>query len=283
VLRALALEGTGDHTGARTLWLALMPAARPPLQHAALELGLAMNYERAGSVDQVFSAGSPITDPDLRELLLAYAAGPDLLRRQSQAANAPEHERRVAIYALLYKELTRNRYEAFNRDLALLPAADPVREAGVSPDPNFAPFRWDGRSAEGYSCPPLKSLGQALARDPTKAEDLVCLDEFVRLGRFDDTSIEMPRPANELGGAPSQFPGGPYSRLESYKAMLADPKTPTAVRTYVLYRAVQCYAPSGYNGCGGKDVPQSQRKAWFQTLKTTYSGSVWAQRLKYYW
>jgi hypothetical protein len=51
----------------------------------------------------------------------------------------------------------------------------------------------------------------------------------------------------------------------------------------VLYRAVQCYAPSGNNHCGGKDVPKAQRKAWYQTLKTTFSGSVWAQRLKYYW
>ncbi|HEY4031201.1 MAG TPA: hypothetical protein VGM25_12705 [Caulobacteraceae bacterium] len=282
VLKGLALEETGDHAGARALWLALMPAARPPLQHADLELALALNYERSGSIDQVFAAGSPITDPDLRELLLTNSAGPDLLRRQAQASAVPERERRLALYTLLYKELTRDRYAAFVKDLALLPPAEPARAEQTRPEPDLAPFRWDGQTPEGYVCPPLKTLAQSLAQDPAKAESRICLDEAARLGGLDG-SLGVPLMMNQLGSAPSQFPGGPYSRLESYKALLADPKTPAAVRTYALYRAVQCYAPSGYNGCGGKDAPKSQRKAWFQTLKTTYAGSVWAKRLKYYW
>ena len=52
---------------------------------------------------------------------------------------------------------------------------------------------------------------------------------------------------------------------------------------YALYRAVNCYAPSGNNQCGGADVPQEQRRAWFQQLKRDYAGSQWAQKLRYYW
>jgi hypothetical protein len=44
-----------------------------------------------------------------------------------------------------------------------------------------------------------------------------------------------------------------------------------------------CYAPSGYNDCGGEDVDKAVRKAWFQQLKRDYPGSVWAKSLKYYW
>ena len=283
VLRAMALERTGDQAKAHALWLALMPVARPPLQQTVLELGLAMNEERAGSVDQVFAAGSPITDPDLRELLLSYDAGPGLLRREAQASSVPRHEQRVALYALLYKELTRSRYQGFLVDVLMLPAAEPARNGRPAPDPNFAPFRWDGQTAEGYSCPSLRAVAQALAHDATRAEDRACLDEFVRVGQLDNSALDIPRPADELGGAPSQFPGGPYSRLESYKALLSDPKTPTAVRSYVLYRAVQCYAPSGDDHCGGKSVPKAQRHAWFQTLKTDDPSSTWAHRLRYYW
>jgi hypothetical protein len=284
VLHAMALEETGDHAAARALWFALMPEARPPFQHAALELGLAMNDERGGALEAVYAAGSPITDPDIREILLRNDAGAVLLRQQARSG-APEHERRTAIYALLYKEATRGRYEAFVNDLALLPPP-PAKAPGddqPKPDPDFTPFRWDGHSTEGYICPPLRAFASVLARNPKDPQSLVCLDEFVRIGELDGDALDKPPAKDELGGGPSQFPGGPYSRLESYKTLLADPKTPGGVRSYVLYRAVECYAPSGYDQCGGKDVPKSQRRLWFRALKTGYPGTVWAKQLKYYW
>ena len=287
VLRGLALEQTGDHAGAHALWLGLMPLARPPLQHATLELGLAMNDERGGALGQVFAAGSPITDPDLREILLQNTAGAALLRQQAKSTSAPEQERRVALHTLLYKEMTRGRYRDLVGDLELLPPAPPPPPASATyqppPNPDFSPFRWQGHSEAGYDCPPVRQIAADLARDPHAPANLVCLDEIVRIGNLDGDELDKPPPADELGGAPSLFPGGPYSRLESYKALLANPKTPATIRAYVLYRAVECYAPSGYDHCGGVDVPTAQRKAWFTTLKADYAGSVWAQRLKYYW
>ena len=52
---------------------------------------------------------------------------------------------------------------------------------------------------------------------------------------------------------------------------------------YALFRAVWCYGPAGYNGCGGEDAPLATRKAWFQRLKRDYPKSRWARELKYYW
>ena len=54
-------------------------------------------------------------------------------------------------------------------------------------------------------------------------------------------------------------------------------------RAYALFRAINCYAPSGYNSCDGQDISKDQRKQWFQTLKRSYADTQWAQRLKYYW
>jgi len=50
-----------------------------------------------------------------------------------------------------------------------------------------------------------------------------------------------------------------------------------------LFRAVNCYAPSGFNACGGEDVPVAQRKAWFDRLRREFPMSPWTQKLKYYW
>lgn len=286
MVRGLALEAEGKAAAARAHWRALMPVARPPFQHAALELGLAMNLERAGDLDAVFADGSPITDPDLRELLLKTSAAPALLRRQAHLASAPAHERAVALDTLLYKEISRSRYQAFVADLAGLPPPPPTAPADAAtapPDPDFAPFRWDGKSDDGYACPPLRALAEGLARNPADPAGRLCLAEFVRASSLDDDPLDTRPPADELGGAPSQFPGSAFSRLEIYKGLIGDPKAPPEVRAYALYRAVQCYGPSGYDHCGGADVPLAQRKAWFQTLKTHYPASVWADRLKYYW
>jgi len=288
VLRGLALEATGDHAGARAHWLGLMGAARPPYQHATLELALAMNYERGGALAQVFAAGSPIQDADLRDILLKNAAGPALLRQRAKAADAGDHERRVALDALLYKELTRGRYAAFVSDVALAPT-DPPIPAGAPdqrrPDPDFALYHAPGagRAGEGLACPAIRETAAALARNPQDAPALMCLTEFVRLNGLDDAALDVSPAAGDLGGAPSQFTGAGYSRQTAYIGLLANPKLAPAVRAYGLYRAVECYAPSGNNHCTGAAVPLAQRKAWFHALKTDYPASPWAQKLKYFW
>jgi hypothetical protein len=50
-----------------------------------------------------------------------------------------------------------------------------------------------------------------------------------------------------------------------------------------LFRAVNCYGPSGYNSCGGEDVPIATRKGWFDRLRREFPKSPWTQKLKYYW
>jgi len=125
MLRGMALEAQND-VGARDHWLGLLPGAVQPLQRPAIELAIALNDERAGKLEQVFAADSQVTSGSIRELLLRRVADADLLRRQAKDTSLPQHERDVALYVLLYKEVTRSRYADFVKDVALVRADAPV-------------------------------------------------------------------------------------------------------------------------------------------------------------
>jgi len=281
VLRGLALEGRRDFAGARALWLQLIPLARPAFQRPMLDLALAMNEERDGRLAAVFAADSPVHDPQVRDILLRNDAGPALLIQQIGDHGAPDRERRIARYVLLYKDIMRGRYAAFASDFALVaPAPNPDDPSGAEDSPKL--FDWAGAKDE-YVCPDIHALARALAAAPSNPHNLLCLGEFTRLNDLDGDALNVSAPADELGGVASQFPGQTFGRLDAYERLIADPKTPADARAYALYRAINCYGPSGHNECDGKDVPQNERARWFHLLKTDFAKSKWAAELKYYW
>jgi hypothetical protein len=71
--------------------------------------------------------------------------------------------------------------------------------------------------------------------------------------------------------------------MDSYLKVIANKQAEGDARAYALFRAVRCYAPSGFNDCGKQDIPVSTRKQWFQMLHKEYADSSWASSLKYYW
>ena len=287
LLRALALDRLGD-PGAREALTRLIPAATRPYQSGALELAIAMSDERRGQVDRVFETGSPVRHAGIRDILLRHAAGPGLLRRQAAAAADPaQTEARWALYILLYKDLTRGAYADFAQDLKRLPAKPAAPAAGDDhardpAEPDLTVFAWSNSDGD-FPCPSLSELAARLGRNPHAVTPHLCLGEFARLNGFDHSNLDNPPPADELGGAPSGFPGGVFSRMAIYQSVIADTAAPAPAKAYALYRAIYCYAPSGNSDCGDPDVPVSQRKAWFRMLKTQYASSPWAADLKVYW
>ena len=285
VLRGMALDAVGDRN-ARGFWLEMLPGTAPPFQRLSLELAIAWHDERTGGLDRVFAAGSPVQDATLRDILLTDVAGPALLRRQAGDAAASRHERAVAQFVLLYKELTRGAWRDFVADIARVPAGaatttDLYNFVGTA-DPSLGIFT-AGATSEDFACPALRDTAARLAADPGDAGARLCLAEFVRLNNLDGFFLDTQPPADELGGTPTQFPGRPFSRGETYKALIAAPRTPPAARAYALFRAVNCYAPSQSNACGGSDVAPAVRKGWFQRLHRDYPTSRWAQESRYYW
>ncbi len=283
-LRALALDVTGD-AGARDALSAVVSRATLPYQRQTAEIALAMHDENDDALQRVFDAESLIADPLLRQRLLQNVAGPELLRERAKDVKADAHERDIALFTLLYKQLTREQYAAYIADTTLLPVnmpaqSDPYSKLGDVPA--FDDFRWPGTKA-GYLCPRLSDIAAALAKSPQASRPALCLAEFVRLNGYDHFELDTHPPADELGGSTSLLAGKAYSRQSVYQRIIADPGVPADDKAYALFRAVNCYAPSRANDCGGEDVPDATRKGWFNQLKSKYPASSWAKKLEYYW
>lgn len=289
LLHALALDAVGD-SGARAALIAALGAGKLPFQKGTAELGLALHLERAKALDLVFAAGSPIRDPEIREILIRYAAGPGLLRARAADRNAPTTERNVATYALLYKQLTRGDYAGFVKDSELVPANAKRIAADDYETPRFtevAVFNWAG--SRDFACPSIRATATTLAANARDPRSQLCLGEFIRTNGMDPyfygitEYLDSPRNKDELGGASNPFPGKRFSRLDAYKAIIANPAAGAENRAYALHRAIRCYAPSGINGCDDSEQPVSVRKAWFQQLKREFPTSPWAKNLNLYW
>jgi hypothetical protein len=286
MLRGMALDAVGDRN-ARGFWLSLFDGATQPYQREALELALALHEERTGGVARVFAPDSRVRHPLLRQLLLEYVAGPDLLRRQAQDRQAARQEREAAAYVLLAKELRRGLYRDFLEDVKLVPADAPeigyyssVRYDAYYDREARAPLALFGPKAGvgETGCPALLATVRQLAAAPRAIRPRLCLAEYFRVNGFDGFELDDRLPGRGLGTSRSQFPGQPNSRLEVYKAVIADPAAGPEERALALNRAVRCYAPRGANSCGGIEVGLEQRRAWFARLKRDYPKSTWAGR-----
>ncbi|HEV2620337.1 MAG TPA: hypothetical protein VGU23_10420, partial [Acidobacteriaceae bacterium] len=185
----------------------------------------------------------------------------------------------------------------FLKDLALVPPSAPAEGYFAfdgTPDSFFAPEQYKpsavplgiflrDRTDARFICPSLRATEEQLARAPGNPTARLCVAEFVRLNESALYQPEETYDDAELGGTVPLFAGRDYFRMDTYMAVLADANSRRDDKAYALYRAVNCYASSGNNHCGGKDVPKAQRKAWFATLKHDYAGTWWANELKYYW
>lgn len=290
VLRGMALGQLGDRNEPG-FWREMLSGADRLYQRPLVELGLAMTMERGGRLADVFAANSPITDGAIREILMIRVAGPEILRAEAKDASRSQHERDVALFTLLYQELRRGHYAGFVSDSALIPK-EANTDGGVwnvqqQDQVPVGLFR-SGTFSDGYACAALSATAAALARDPKDAKARLCLGDFYRINGFDwygedrYGEAQEPRPAS-LGSTPSLFPGKDTPRATLYAGIIADPKAPAEDKAYALFRAINCYATSGNNSCGGEEVPQSQRQAWFRRLKSEFPQSTWAKQLKYYW
>ncbi|MGO9317524.1 MAG: hypothetical protein ACLPXT_03935 [Terracidiphilus sp.] len=273
-LRVLALDASKQSDAEHKLLLQMLPFAKLPLQSEQLQLALAGLELRTGHVDRVFTPESPIQDKAIRTILVEYSASDVMLRQRIKDPKENADVVDAALYALLYKELTGGKYQAFQADLALLPP---------HPSEFLAPFVDSGESKNSeYRCPSLRQVASTLQHDGNDAQSLNCVGELVRIHGVHYGQDSVP-PKTDLGGSDSLFPGIDYSRLDAYLKVIANKQADGQARAYALYRAVRCYAPSGNNGCGKQDIPQDTRKQWFQMLHKEYPDTTWAKSLKFYW
>ncbi len=278
MLRGMALLAQKQWPEAETHWQQLLALNPDALQQPLLQLAMALTLERSDRLDALFAADSVVTLPELRDPLLRFVAPAGLLRKLAQQSHLSGAERNTALFTLLYKELMAGQYQAFIQDAALV-AGQPQPKAPFE----LALFAQGARAEEGYSCPALQESLSTLQKNPKAAKALNCLGEFIYRQGWDDSPLGLAPAANELAGSPTRFAAPVAGRLALYRQVIADKQAPAEERSYALYRAINCYATSGYNHCGDEDLPKEERKRWFMTLKKQYAKSPWAQQLKYYW
>lgn len=289
ILRGLALQARQDWKGAQQAWLAILPMAKAPLQREQLELALAMSYEQDEQLSNVFAADSPIHSRQVRNILLSHVADAELLRTQAKTG-LDASERNLALFVLLYKDLLRGRYADFTQDFKRLPAQPAKEQLGYGlgyvnqQGPSLELFRWNGeKAAAGYSCPSIAQTAAALQAERNNPHALNCLGEFILRNRLDKMPLDQRRDADTLGGSAPGFAGEVFSRMDGYRQVIDDPKAGRDEKAYALFRALYCYAPAGYNSCGGQEAEPATRKAWFRQLKGTYAKTHWGKTLEYYW
>ena len=290
-LRGMALYALDD-VDVQRFWQDMLNGVDVIYQRPIVELGLTMNYERKDKLTEVFKKGSLIKDSYIRKTRLLYAADYDILRDQAQNDTRPKTEKDLALFILLYKQLTRGRYEDFVIDAQLVPEKANTHNHYISelePDSKIPVgiFR-DGIWSDGYPCPSISITSGQLAFNKSKgtldsnqkknsqyAKALLCLGDFYRLNNIDRLLDR------QFSKEPS--PSKTIRRGNFYSNLINDPSVDSNDKAYALYRVIKCYAPSGNNSCGGESFNQAQRKDWFKLLKGKYGKSKWAKELNYYW
>lgn len=284
VLYGEALMAQKQWPDAKAHWLHLLDLSKDVEQQQLLQAKLAATLVESDALAQIFAPDSKVTNLRYRSLVLKTKAPRELLRQQ--ASNGPNNEERtIALHTLLTRDLTEGHYVDWLQDKKLIAAIAPPVTGEAFDDVNLSAFGWKGTDKESvYFCAALEKTVTTLSQKAQDGHALNCLGEFFRITQTrvnretDQWGNDALDDATKLESAP-----GVAHRLAWYQQVINDAKAEPEDKSYALYRAVMCYAPSGYNDCGGEDVDKSVRKAWFQQLKSRYPGSVWAKALKYYW
>ncbi|MFZ3617835.1 hypothetical protein ACOYA6_01145 [Leclercia barmai] len=284
VLYGDALMAQKQWPAAGDFWLKLLKQSQDVEQQQYVQARLAATLVYSGNAEAIFAPDSAVTNLRLRSQVLKAVASPEWLRQQ--ASQGPNNEERtIALHTLLVRDLTENRFSDWLTDRKLASAITPPVVGKAFDDVNLSVFDWNGDTAEaGYVCRSLDNTVQVLSKNANDAHALNCLGEFFRTTT---THVDLWKDSAGNGLLSAAIhrkePYGQFDRQGYYQQVITSPKAEHEDKSYALYRAIMCYAPSGYNECGGAEVDKAQRKGWFTQLKTQYPGSPWAQKLKYYW
>lgn len=294
ILRSDILKSKKDKVALLDLWTQIMSSDKISFsQRQYAELELASAYILNQHPEAIFTPNSPITNFYYRAAVLEQTVNRDLLRKQAiEGKNIIE--KRTALYALLKNGMHQLDFKNLKSDYALLPAlmlSDPSKsypenypyELKDYSYQNLAPFLKPTQvenPSDYYTCPSLSVTLDNLAIQGTNdADAALCLGDFLLI-HFNET-WEDQFYSEFLNDGVEAYRN--FNRGQIYDAVLNNSQATENQKAYALYRKINCYATSGYNGCGDEDVEQSERKRWFQTLKSTYKNSAWAQQQKYYW
>ncbi|MEG2693616.1 MAG: hypothetical protein RR966_03670 [Acinetobacter sp.] len=282
-LKGRIIEKLEKSQSTQHYWESFLAKAKTADQRGLFELTLYPYYLKQQNVDAFIGSNAKIKQASLQKSFISESANENSLMKIIQTTTSTEHKN-LALYTALNKSLVHQNYNLFNQAYAALPsnvsqfnhtenAAEKFRS-----QPPLANFIWKGTTiTPQIKCSDLKTLTQKLADTPKDVNLRLCLGEYFRsengymLSAFTYSEKESPT-----------FQGSIFTRGQVYKEIIKTQPN-GELKAYALYRAIQCYAPSGSNDCQDQEVEKSVRKQWFDQIKRDYPNTTWAKSLKFYW
>ena len=283
-LKGQILEKLGQNQTAEEYWTNQLAQARTLYQKGLFETALSKHLNIKQDYSAFIGKQAKISQPNLQRQFITQQANIDSLDKIIQSNQSTVDQKQAAIHTLLSKSLVHQRFDLFQQKYSYLPKnASEYKGYSSAKEhlknkPVFASFIWNGSKITAQlKCDNLLTLTQQLSKLPNDPLLNICLGEFMR--------SEQGYSLQQLSYDEQQKPtisGKIFARGEIYKDIIKSSRKDD-LHAYALYRAIQCYAPSGINDCGGTEVAKNTRKQWYDQIKRDYPTSAWAKSLKYYW
>ncbi len=280
-LKGQILEKTNP-AQAEQYWSQLLSKSKNSYQRGLFETALSNHLNSKQDVNAFIGKKALMSQINLQKRFILYKANEKSLQNIIQSNEATIEQRQAAIYTLLHKSLDQQNYALFNQYYPSLPK-DAVQYKSFDgakqyrEKPTFADFVWSGSTITAQlKCSNLPTLTSQLEKSPKDPLLNVCMGEYARTSHFG-----FPYQMNGENTTDQTNKNG-FARGDVYKSIIKS-GTKGELHAYALYRAIMCYAPSGSNDCGNKDVAKTVRKQWYDQIKQDYPNTTWAKSLKYYW
>lgn len=286
VLRGRIFEGR-QQAYVNEYWLNLLDHAKNTQQRAVYELALFKYFSHPLHYENFVGTQALFQQSYLQRHFIQNIANETALKAMIQAPNSTVEQKYASTFTLMEKSLMHQNFALFNQAYRQWMPSNPQLFEGIkqSTQPNFyesqppfAKFIWHGPSlGSRLKCASLADISRRLAQSPQDQLNRVCFGEYLRSAKG-ASILKTIRNKQQS----RTFAGPVFARGEAYRDII-DQAKPSELHAYALFRAVQCYAPSGINECGDKNVPLETRKEWYVKLKQDYPNSIWAKNLIYYW
>lgn len=276
ILRAQAFETQKRWSAAETIWQELYKRTNTPLQRELIEVGIADNYVLADRVDLAFTANSIVQNPALRDSLIEdHVSRGFVIDLIKDGYIGDEKTRAKWLYIQLTKDVKTINPTAFFADIKLI---DQFKNVDVKDVAHFDFFNQPIKNAYQYKCGTPMDVMQKLENNPNDSHTQMCYSFMVE--RMPAYSVLSSQQFTHL--KPSNWATQQITNYDSYRQVIDNPKASKDDRALALYHGINCYN-RGINRCDNRDIPKSERKRWFDTLKKEHSDSQWAKQQKYYW
>lgn len=288
-LKGNLLEATNQLPAAEQFWKTALSQAKTATQSSLFENQLIYILSLQNKQNEVLNLFPKIKQANLQKAWISQIADANSLDKIINGQTFNSAQKNAALYVLLNQSLTYQDYSLFNKAQNWLPKDANLYKADQSNAEKYkdaAPlskFIWNGTQiTTQIKCPNLATITANLQQQPKDLNAQLCLGEYARnVGIYSIDPFDSYTEAS-FSIKKTAFHGTTFARGNTYKNIIKSMPN-GELKAYALYRAIQCYAPSGANDCQDEDVAKSVRKQWFDQIRRDYPNTSWAKSLKYYW